>query len=138
MALKNRIIAFILALVVFISSGGVVLAVHYCSKKTNKEVSLYNDHSCCSQKSKSCDSKNKDHLFKNKCCDLKVTYHKIDISSIFSEIQPLILTCNLFSDFNFQSYLFPSAFYFCQLTNKAPPFYTGGKSFLHISQLLLI
>jgi hypothetical protein len=138
MSSAKRFIALCLALVVFISSGGVVMAVHYCSKQANKEVTLFKNNTCCSKNSSACESFPASKSLKKKCCDLKVTYHKIDISTVFSEkvtpdVQALIVI-DFLNNFSF----FAPPVYNSSLANKAPPFFTGGRTFLSISQQFLI
>lgn len=137
MNLAKRILAFSLSLVIFVSSGGVVLAVHYCSKNTTKDVSFFSNKTCC-KKNFSCERAPSPKLIKKKCCDLKVTLHKVDISTFLSEKQQidlpgssfdLLLDPAMHTKFVVESFV---------LSNKAPPFFIGGKSFLNISQQYLI
>ena len=138
MSLSKRIFAFLLAMVIFISSGGVVLAVHYCSKKSNKEISLFSNNSCCSKKSSHCDKKNSTSSLKKKCCDLKVSYHKVDISSTISDSYHFDLHELVIENFRTELRFFLSSLPTGEISNKAPPFFRGGISFLHISNALLI
>ncbi len=138
MNLAKRFLAFFLSLVIFISSGGVVLAVHYCSKKTTKEVSFFQHNSCCSKKSSVCKKNIPDEFLKKKCCELKISYHKVDVSSLFYKLQQLNIESKAVDNFSETKVAKEPAFLSSTFCNKAPPFYTGGKTFLYFSQLLLI
>lgn len=133
----KRILAIVLATVVFVSSGGVVLAVHICSKNSSKEVSFFSNETCCSKKT-SCSNSDFQKILKKNCCNLKITYHKVDISSINSEVAPLPIHVIDVSHFNFENAFVQQVILKSVLTNKAPPFFTGGKSFLAISENYLI
>ena len=137
MAIFKRFLAVVLAVVVFISSGGVVLAVHICSKNSNKEVSLFSNKTCCSKVSHCANGELPQKIKKN-CCDLKITYHKVDISSIHSELTNFPLQSLAIAPIIFENEFVQKVFLKSVLTNKAPPFFTGGKSFLSISQNYLI
>ena len=138
MSLTKRTIAFILSLVVFISSGGVVLAVHCCSKNPDKQVSFFKNNSCCNKKSSVCNSKNIKDGLKSKCCDSKISYHKVDIASISSEIHNIDFQNSIIQVLELREDFVPVAQFNFNFSNKAPPFYRGGKTFLSISQLFLI
>ncbi len=137
MTVFKRILAIVLATVVFVSSGGVVLAVHICSKNSSKEVSLFSNQTCCSKKAP-CSNSDAPKNFKKNCCNLKITYHKVDISSINSEVIPLPVHVINVDAFNFENAFVQQVILKSVLTNKAPPFFTGGKSFLAISENYLI
>jgi len=129
MSVTKRLIAFLLAFVVFISSGGVVMAVHYCSMKSSKEISIFNQKSCCTDKAKTCENNRATELRNKKCCDLTVTYHKIDISTIFSVIEHVDLQVPAFDYFSFNLNPAKTSFFDNILSNKAPPYFSGGKHF---------
>jgi len=138
MSATKRLLVFFLAFVVFISSGGVVLAVHYCSMKASKEISLFQHNSCCSDTPKTCEKNNAEKVQAKKCCDLKVTYHKVDMSTIISAIDHLDILVPALDDLSFNFCANKTAFVQSILSNKAPPFFSGGKTFLILSQLFLI
>ena len=137
MVVLKRFLAVALAVVVFISSGGVVLAVHICSKNSNKEVSLFSNKTCCS-KLTPCATGEVPKTIKKNCCNLKITYHKVDISSIHSELSNFLVQAITIVPINFENEFVQEVFLKSVLTNKAPPFFIGGKTFLSISQNYLI
>ncbi len=114
------------------------MAVHYCSMKASKEISLFQDNSCCSDKEKICEKNSTEKVQTKKCCDLKVTYHKVDISTIFSGIDHSDIQVPALDYFSFNLDAIKTAFFNSILSNKAPPFFSGGKTFLILSQLFLI
>ncbi len=134
----KKLITFLLIPTILISSGGVVLAVHYCSSLSDKSVSLFEEGTCCSGDSKSCGKENSLESFENNCCDVKLTYHKVDVTSFISEhhfTDYLFYSNNLNPKFD-SAIISEDVFY--TTSNKAPPFFIGGKTFLYISLRLLI
>jgi hypothetical protein len=127
----RNILSVFLSLVVFVSSNGVVVAAHNCFSNHKAEVSLF-EGKCCSREKEKCHSKPViEHTFTKKCCELKVSYHKVDVKTpVFKSIS--IQSQNLFS----HELLFSavSSFSGCSFStdfNKAPPFISSGVSLLH-------
>ncbi len=134
----KRFLALVLSLVILISSGGIVLAVHYCSSKADASVTLFVAKSCCSQKDVPCDGSKSQHSFKNNCCELKISYHKVDVSSVVSAGHHFEAPVCMSDFVKVQDPSILPALLFGSLLNKAPPFYTGGKTFLYFIRNLLI
>jgi len=78
----NRLFVFAVTACILISGNGVVLSIHTCFSKSIKDVSLFNDKSCCSSESGGCGSeKNEnDQSLNAKCCSIEFAYHKISSS----------------------------------------------------------
>lgn len=76
--------AIFMALGILVSSSGLVLAAHTCLTSSKTEVSLFKHHGCCAKQKKSCHEITTKETT-GKCCNLKVSLHKIDVSSTFSQ-----------------------------------------------------
>lgn len=75
-------LAVILSAIMLVSSTGVVLGAHSCFSKHGTEVSLFVHKGCCSAEKSTCHSKHSEEsAFTMECCQLKITYHKVDVSS---------------------------------------------------------
>ena len=133
---NSKSIAFILALIILVSSNGVVLAVHTCLSKAATEVSLFGNKGCCSE-NKSCRDKGERSVVSAKCCNISFSFHKTDVSSVpqKSSFTP--------GNFSFPAYAiqdlftlrFSSAFSIASL--KAPPG-ISGKGLLRIISIFRI
>lgn len=136
--IKNSVAVF-LSVIILVSSTGVVLAAHNCFSKAETEVSLFRHKGCCSNEKKDCHSKpQKENSFTKKCCQLKITYHKIDVSSPlvkFSSVSDLKLLP--VKQISFSPIIFSTDISSCFL-NKAPPFIRAGVSLLHSIHTLQI
>ena len=136
--LRNSL-AVLLSAIILVSSTGVVLAAHSCFSKHGTEVSLFVHKGCCSTEKSTCHSiHSEESAFKRECCQLKISYHKVDVSSpVVKNFSLPDLT--LFSTplFNFSSEKFDDRSSSCTF-NKAPPLLTGGLSFLYSTHLLKI
>ncbi len=126
----KNIVSIFLSLVVLVSSNGIVVAAHNCFSEHKTEVSL-STIKCCSKEKETCHSKPAaENAFTKKCCDLKITYHKVNVNTPLAKtisIQQL----NLFST----ELLFSSVLIFFQnisasVFNKAPPRIHSGVSLL--------
>lgn len=132
----RRFLAFFLTLTILVSSTGVVLAVHTCFISSKKQISLFQNKSCCSSHSKNCHSKPASSL-KAKCCELSISYHKLDVVSNTIKYQHLDsdtgLPLVLFSALTKPQHSFTKIY-----LNKAPPESRGGIEFLYSIGSLLI
>ncbi len=134
---RIRIFSIVMALLVFISTGGVTLAIHYCYKENSKDVSLTNESSCCSEDS-GCGTENKSNSDDDDCCDLFVSYHKLTIlTTLLDGNDSDFIPVSFIEDRSFNTSL-PAESPVVSLISKPPPFFTGGKTFLPISQQFLI
>src|SRR5689334_17612565 len=78
----QKFLAFFLALIVLISSNGIVVAAHNCFSSHKSKVFLSAPSTCCHKEKQSCHSKPVDQTsFVKKCCEVKITYHKIDVKT---------------------------------------------------------
>ena len=127
---SKNIISVFLALIVFVSSNGIVVAAHNCFSGHKTEVSLF-EKECCTKGKEKCHSKPaEENTFTKKCCELKITYHKIDVKT------PLAKTSSI-GHFNFfptqllfsSASLFPGDI-FSFVFNKAPPLIHPGNALL--------
>ncbi len=126
----KNIVSIFLSLVVLVSSNGIVVASHNCFSQHKTEVSLF-EKKCCSKGKEQCHSKPvTENAFAKKCCDLKITYHKIDVKTPLAKtisIQQL----NLFpAELLFSSVLLFSQNISASFFNKAPPLIHSGVSLL--------
>ncbi len=90
----QRAFIYAVALCVLISGNGIVLSIHTCFSKSVKDVSLFNNNSCCNSKKNECGSERHDEnpSLNSKCCSLEITYNKINTSFLPQksfEIPPL-------------------------------------------------
>ena len=78
--LFQRFFIYIITASIFISGNGVVLSIHTCLFSASKNVSLFEEKSCCSEKSDLCHSKYPDDKenFSSKCCTSEIIYQKIN------------------------------------------------------------
>jgi len=134
---KKRI-ALLLSVIVLVSSNGIVVSAHSCFSSHSTEVSFFNQDNCCSKEKKKCHSKPVDeNTIRKSCCNIVVTFHRLDISS-----QVVKTTALNFTD-SFSSVLFsgslPALRNFCSLfESKAPPLIRAGVSLLHSIHTLKI
>lgn len=72
---------FVIALVVvvFFSTNGIALSLHYCLANSSKSVSIFISNSCC-KKGKKCsgDSGDTNKLKTAPCCNSTITFYKLD------------------------------------------------------------
>ena len=78
--LIHRFFIYLLTTSIFISGNGVVVAMHTCLSSSIKNVSLFKESSCCSEKNKFCDSGCHDQKesLSSKCCFSEFSYHKVN------------------------------------------------------------
>jgi len=72
-------LSIVLAASVLFASTGVVIASHICLKKNKSDISLFESKSCCKSHNKSCSPV---PVIKKKCCQLSVSYHKLEVNSV--------------------------------------------------------
>jgi hypothetical protein len=134
---SKNIFSIVLAFLVFISSNGIVLSAHRCLSNQKTEISFFHKK-CCGKENKSCHSSPSGNSLSKKCCELKITYHKVDVKT------PLVKNVPVFNP-----YLFSNAFplsssdfsdhYTSGLEfNKEPPVTLRGISFLYSVHTLRI
>jgi hypothetical protein len=135
----KKSVAILVSVIVLISSNGLELAAHNCFSQHGTEVSLFKHTGCCSKEEKNCHSNPvKDKSFEKKCCELKITYHKVDVSSP-SVRTPEVPYSNLFfSDLLFSSSFNSLNYFSSQPFNKPPPLICSGFSLLLSIQKLTI
>ncbi|MBP6401104.1 MAG: hypothetical protein KA492_01155 [Bacteroidia bacterium] len=128
--------SFILAFSILISSSGVVLAVHTCFSSSKTQISLFHPKGCCSKPSKSC-HKLPASGFKSKCCELKISYHRIEVNAdaVHHAFPVTIAEIDLPL---FSSAVSPVVSIPSNTFNKAPPEILTGTSFLYSIHRLLI
>jgi|GEM_PF-5224775 len=135
--LKN-ILSFILVGAILFASTGVVIASHVCSETKKADVSMFERKGCCSKPMKGCSSfpSASDHL-KNNCCQLSITYHKLNISSLQKTTVASIGFFLPFKELVFQTTASTSGLS-CVPEFRKPPVQKTGKDFLIQINLLLI
>ncbi len=76
----KRFFIYSIAFSIFISGNGVVLAMHTCLASAVKNVSLFQESTCCSKKDRKCNTgcHNQKESLASKCCSVEVSYHKIN------------------------------------------------------------
>ena len=90
----KKIVAVILGVVILISSNGLVLASHSCFSKSETDVSLFSHKGCCSNKKKNCHSlPSQENTYTKKCCELRISFHQVDISSFLEKVNSHQLNC---------------------------------------------
>jgi hypothetical protein len=77
---SRNIFSLVMALVMLITSNGIVLASHTCLKKSSTKVSLFESKGCCKQSKKSCESMQA-KSFKSRCCVSSISYHKVNVNA---------------------------------------------------------
>jgi hypothetical protein len=75
------IFIYLITASIFVSGNGVVLSIHTCLSSSCKNVSLFHEKSCCSDKKSKCNSGIPNHKDKisSKCCTSEVSFHKLNI-----------------------------------------------------------
>lgn len=132
----KHILAFFLAFTILISSSGVVVAMHTCLSSSKKQISLFEHKGCCSKSNKGCHKTSSTGL-KAKCCELSISYHKIDVNASVLKYE-ISLSADLISEpFNTTTF-FSDNTLFSVISNKAPPQLRGGTDFLYGIHRLLI
>ncbi len=126
----KNITSVFLALIVFISTNGIVVAAHNCFSNHKTEVSLFHKK-CCSKEKEQCHSKPvNENTFSKKCCEIKISYHKVETNTpLVKNIS--VKNLNLFSSeilFSSVTPFFSQALAFCSA--KAPPLISSGISLL--------
>ena len=132
----KHILAFFLAFTILISSSGVVVAMHTCLSSSKKQVSLFEHRGCCSKSNKGC-HKSPSTGLKVKCCELSISYHKIDLNASVLKYD-FSLTADLISEPFSKAEIFSDNAVFSVVSNKAPPQLRGGTDFLYGIHRLLI
>jgi hypothetical protein len=77
----RNLLSVLMAVIVLVSSNGIVLASHTCLKKSNTTVSLFKSKSCCSKTKKPCES-GETKSVKARCCVSSVSYHKVNVNTV--------------------------------------------------------
>jgi hypothetical protein len=132
----RKYISALVAVVILISSNGIVLATHSCFSKAETKVSLFSHKGCCSQKKKNCHSTthSSEKKISSNCCRLTISYHKSDVNSIVKHAFSTEL--NFFPVQNIHASLFsPDFFYSTFYLNKVPPKLSGRTLLSSISTL---
>jgi hypothetical protein len=135
--LKN-FLAFFLSAAILVASSGVVIASHICLSSQKSDVSLFEHHGCCSEAGSDCKPvPPASGQLKKNCCQLSISYFKIDIPSVqktFSLKADFIAPAEqtVFSGFSFGEWNV------YQTNFTGPGLKSGGIDFLHRIHLLLI
>lgn len=132
----KHILAFFLAFSILISSSGVVVAMHTCLSSSQKQISLFEHKGCCSKSGKGCHKTSTSGL-KAKCCELSISYHKIDVNASVLKYE-ISLTADQISEPFKSTTFFSDNALFSVVSNKAPPQLRGGTDFLYGIHRLLI
>jgi hypothetical protein len=132
------ILSCLIAASLLFASTGVVIASHICFKKGKSNVSFFENESCCSKHENSCSEV---PVVKKKCCQLSISYHKLEVNSL---TKPSSKVTGVF-------FIIPSSIILISdsvsLLNVAPPsakysdplrLLPGSKNFLYSIRLLLI
>ena len=131
----QKLISVFLGLIILVSSTGVVLASHSCFSKPGTDVSLFSHKGCCSKGKMNCHADpQKETSFSKKCCQLKITFHKVDVSSILLKSNLVQADC-LPLAFSTIDFSFTNNFSETRLLNKAPPKPAGRELLTAISLL---
>jgi hypothetical protein len=128
----RNIFSVLMAVIVLITSNGIVLASHTCLKKADTKVSLFQNKSCCSKSNKSCESADTKSV-KSNCCISSVSYHKVSVNSLPSgkkaiDSKLLLTPVSVIASAQPVSVFIPS------MSVKPPLLFHGGKDLLiHVS-----
>ena len=134
--LKN-IVAFFLGVIILLSSNGIVLATHSCFSRPGTQVSLFSHKGCCSKGKKDCHRiPAGENTFTKKCCQLKISFHKVDVSSFLSKAN-LIHVDAIAQHFSISDFPFSKNYTELLFINKSPPKPAGRALLCHISLLLI-
>lgn len=76
-------LSFLLAASVLFASTGVVIASHICHESKKADITLFESHGCCSDLASKCESlpASQGQLKKN-CCELNISYHKLELLTL--------------------------------------------------------
>ena len=129
----KKFISLLLGVIITISSGGVVVASHSCLKKPGTEVSLFQHKGCCSKGKKNCHSASSPgQAFTKKCCQLTVSFHKVDVSSL--PVKKNFIHADVFiRNFAVQNTIALQNYSAKLFQNKAPPKLAGRTLLTSIS-----
>src|SRR3569832_1684288 len=78
---SKNIFYVLMAVIVLITSNGIILASHTCLKNSNTKVSLFQNKSCCGKTKKTCES-TETKAVKSNCCNSSVSYHKVNVNTV--------------------------------------------------------
>jgi len=133
----KNIITLLLASAVLFASTGVVIASHICTSSKKSDVAFFENKGCCSKDSKPCTSfPTAPNSLKGNCCQLNISYHKIDVSSVQKTFSPV--TIYYFPVKDIIALPLPGQTFFPAPANQNPDYRTGGKPFLFSIHSLLI
>lgn len=132
----RQVFAFLLATSILVSSSGVVLAVHTCLSSSTKQISLFEHKGCCAKTKSVCHKAPKTGI-KTKCCELTISYHKIEVNASVLKYS-IPLQVDFFSLPEFSVPEFPVTAFQTSSLNKAPPDVRGGTALLFSLHRLLI
>lgn len=133
----RKVFSVVLTLSILLSSSGVVLAVHTCFSKFHRNVSLFQDGSSCCSKQKTNCHKTPDEAVSKACCELKFSYHKVDISSLIQNQQEQIVP-PLVAEVFFIDLIPEKTVLSLFINSKSPPEINYGRFLLNKEQRLLI
>jgi len=87
----RKIVAFLIAVTVLVSSSGVALAIHTCLPTSSKKISLFSEAGCCSNEKDACDPCGHDaKSFGTSCCSSEIVYSKIASPFLTQKSQDLV------------------------------------------------
>lgn len=111
----HRFFVYFITASIFISGNGIVLAIHTCLSSSEKNVSFFDESTCCTKMDKLCDSEcnSQQESVSLKCCSSEVTYHKINAPFLLHKTLE-IPEINYFDkcDFSISALVFCPTFYF--------------------------
>jgi hypothetical protein len=84
----HKILTFLLAVQVMLSSTGFAFYEHTCSMSLNKKVTFHPEKACCDLKPVASPDENQPQFKQGICCETQVNYQKLDTKSGFdSKVQ---------------------------------------------------
>jgi hypothetical protein len=134
--LRNTV-SVLLAVIILITSNGIVLASHTCLKKSTTTVSLFQSKSCCGKaKMNSCDSRKTDSVKRN-CCLNSTSYHKTTVSTL-PAVKSLVQSALPVTSLLRVPVNFTTAIIGLVSSIKPPPLITEGRDLLKLFSIFLI
>ena len=112
------------------------MAMHTCLSSSKKQVALFEHKGCCSKSGKGC-HKTPTTRLKAKCCELSISYHKIDLNASVLKYEVSLSADQISEPFNTTIFFSDNGLY-SVVSNKAPPQLRGGTDFLYGIHRLLI
>ena len=136
----RKFLSIFMVLTLLLATNGVVLIVHTCLVSNTTDVSLFQKNGCCGGEEFPCGTSAEISFFKDKCCDLKVTYSKIESpGSLTIEFNGDVFKQVICCDFKLKQWSCVEPFMLAKVLHPPPSIHTAAHpDFIYTAGSLLI